>query len=80
MSIEENDRLASEAITTWDRHDIDAFIELGSDDIVWHDVSNPEPYRGQPRRHHQPAGAFRVRGGNHVALSPPVNDPTERQR
>jgi len=45
MSVQENLRLDDEFITAWDTHDPDRALALLSDDIVWRDVSSPEPLR-----------------------------------
>ena len=43
MSVQENIRLDEEFLATWDAHDPDRALALLSDDIVWRDVSVPEP-------------------------------------
>jgi steroid delta-isomerase-like uncharacterized protein len=45
MSVQENIRLDEEFLATWDTHDPDRALALLSDDIVWRDVSIPEPLR-----------------------------------
>jgi steroid delta-isomerase-like uncharacterized protein len=45
MSVQENVRVDEEFIATWDAHDPDRALALLSDDIVWRDVSIPEPMR-----------------------------------
>ena len=47
MSVEENKRIDDAAIASWNTMDIDRFVGLCADDIVWHDVANPEPYLGK---------------------------------
>jgi len=47
MSIQDNLKLDEENIAAWNAHDIDRFLAIVSDDIVWHDVGNPQPYKGK---------------------------------
>ncbi len=47
MSVQENIRLDEEFIAAWNAHDADSAVALLSDDVVWHDVANPEPMRGK---------------------------------
>lgn len=47
MSVQENIELDEENIAAWNAHDVDRSLAILSDDIVWHDVSRPEPLRGK---------------------------------
>jgi steroid delta-isomerase-like uncharacterized protein len=47
MSIQENIKIDDEGLAAWNTHDIERFVALCAEDIVWHDVANPEPYRGK---------------------------------
>jgi steroid delta-isomerase-like uncharacterized protein len=47
MSVQENTRLDEAFLATWDAHDPDRALALLSDDIVWRDVSVPEPMHGK---------------------------------
>ena len=47
MSVQENIRLDEEFLATWGAHDPDRALALLSDDIVWRDVSIPEPMHGK---------------------------------
>lgn len=47
MSTQDNLKLDEENIAAWNAHDADRLLSLLSDDIVWHDVGNPEPLRGK---------------------------------
>ena len=47
MSIQDNLKLDEENIAAWNAHDIDRFLAIVSDDIVWHDVGKPQPYKGK---------------------------------
>jgi steroid delta-isomerase-like uncharacterized protein len=47
MSIQENIRLNEQNIAAWNAHNVDDLLALLSNNIVWHDVGNPEPFRGK---------------------------------
>ena len=47
MSRKEVEELNAKMVKTWNDHDIDACAALCSDDVVWTDLNNPEPYRGK---------------------------------
>lgn len=47
MSIDEVRRLEERGIAAWDAHDVEGFLALCADEIVWHDTSIPEPFRGK---------------------------------
>jgi steroid delta-isomerase-like uncharacterized protein len=35
------------ASSSWNAHDVDGAVAILSDDVVWHDVGSPEPFRGK---------------------------------
>ena len=47
MSTQEIIKIDDEGLAAWNAHDVEKFVALCADDIVWHDVANPEPYRGK---------------------------------
>lgn len=48
MSVEDVKRIDERALAAWgDAHDVGAFLALCADDILWRDVSFPEPLRGK---------------------------------
>ena len=47
MSVQDNLRFDEENFAAWNAHDIDRSLVLYSDDVVWQDVSIPEPLRGK---------------------------------
>jgi steroid delta-isomerase-like uncharacterized protein len=47
MSIQDNIRLDEEFIAAWNSHDPERVLAVLSDDVVWQDVSSPEPMRGK---------------------------------
>jgi len=47
MSIEENIRLDDAMRAAWNSHDVGKFLAICDDNIIWHDVASPEPYRGK---------------------------------
>lgn len=47
MTIEELARLDQEAVSAWNSQDIEGYLRLCADDIVWHDVASPEPLHGK---------------------------------
>src|SRR5437667_12875075 len=47
MSIQENIRLDDEMQAAWNSHDIEKFLAICDDNIIWHDVASPQPYRGK---------------------------------
>ena len=47
MSIEENMRLDDVMRAAWNSHDVGKFLAICDDNIIWHDVASPEPYRGK---------------------------------
>ena len=47
MSIQDNLKIDEENIAAWNAHDVDRFLAIVSDDIMWNDVSNPQPFQGK---------------------------------
>lgn len=47
MSAQENIKLDEEVSAAWNAHDVDRALGPMSDDIVWHDVGSPEPFKGK---------------------------------
>lgn len=47
MSIQDNIKIDEKFIAGWNAHDPDQAIAVLSEDVVWQDVSNPEPMRGK---------------------------------
>lgn len=47
MSVQETTRIDDACIAAWNSHDPDKFVSYCSDNIVWHDVSNPQPVKGK---------------------------------
>jgi steroid delta-isomerase-like uncharacterized protein len=45
MSIQDNEKLAEDFVTTWASRDPDATMALVADGAVWHDVGIPQPLR-----------------------------------
>ena len=47
MSVQDNLKLDEENIAAWNAHDVDRLLAILSDDIVWHDIGNPQPLQGK---------------------------------
>ncbi len=47
MSTQEIIKIDDEGLAAWNDHDVERFVALCANDIIWHDVANPEPYRGK---------------------------------
>ena len=47
MSTQENIKLDDDLRAAWNSHNVEKFLALCADDIVWHDVASQEPYRGK---------------------------------
>jgi steroid delta-isomerase-like uncharacterized protein len=43
MSVADNSHFDEEFVAAWNTHDPDRTLDLLSEDVVWRDVSNPEP-------------------------------------
>ena len=44
MSVQNNIKLDEEEIAAWNAHDVDRALAIFPDDVVWHDVSNPQAF------------------------------------
>jgi steroid delta-isomerase-like uncharacterized protein len=47
MSIQDNIKLDEEEIAAWNAHDVERAAAVFSDDVVWRDISNPQPLQGK---------------------------------
>ncbi len=47
MSVAENIKLDEDFMSAWNAHNADRAIALLADDIVWQDVTTPDPMRGK---------------------------------
>lgn len=47
MSVQENLKLDEENIAAWNAHNVDRSLAVLADDVVWHDVGSPEPFRNK---------------------------------
>jgi steroid delta-isomerase-like uncharacterized protein len=47
MSVQDNLKLDEENFAAWNAHDVERSLAIYSDDIVWMDVSSPQPLRGK---------------------------------
>ena len=47
MSIQDNIKLDEEEIAAWNAHDVERALAVFPDDVVWHDVSSPQPFPGK---------------------------------
>jgi steroid delta-isomerase-like uncharacterized protein len=47
MSAQENLKLDEENIAAWNAHDVEGALAQLSDDIMWYDVSGPQPMQGK---------------------------------
>ena len=47
MAEHPNAALARQAMELFDAGDMQALIDLIADDVVWHEIGNPEPIRGK---------------------------------
>ena len=47
MSIQETTRVDDATIAAWNAHDVEKFLSYCAEDIVWRDVTNPQPLRGK---------------------------------
>ena len=47
MSIQDNLKVDEENIAAWNAHDVDRFLAIVSDDIMWQDVGDPQPFQGK---------------------------------
>jgi steroid delta-isomerase-like uncharacterized protein len=47
MDRAELEQLDTAMLSAWSNHDLDAFLDNCSDDIVWNDPAQPEPLKGK---------------------------------
>src|SRR6185369_10668054 len=47
MSIQDNIKLDEEEIAAWNAHDVERAVAVFPDDVVWYDISNPQPLQGK---------------------------------
>jgi steroid delta-isomerase-like uncharacterized protein len=47
MSIQDNIKLDEEEIAAWNAHDVERAAAIFPDEVVWQDVTNPQPIRGK---------------------------------
>jgi len=47
MSVQENLRLDEEEIAAWNAHDVERALAIFPDDVVWSDVSSPQPFHSK---------------------------------
>jgi steroid delta-isomerase-like uncharacterized protein len=47
MSIQDNIKLDEEEIASWNAHDVERALAVFPDNIVWWDVTNPQPLNGK---------------------------------
>jgi SnoaL-like domain len=47
MSRSDTDKIDEQFLATWNSHNVDQGLAFCSDNIVWYDVSSPQPYRGK---------------------------------
>lgn len=47
MSVQDNLKLDEENFAAWNAHDVERSLAIYSDEIVWMDVSSPQPFNGK---------------------------------
>ena len=47
MSIQDNIKLDEEEIAAWNAHDVERALAIFPDNVMWHDVSSPQPFNGK---------------------------------
>jgi steroid delta-isomerase-like uncharacterized protein len=47
MSVQDNLKHDEEEIAAWNAHDVDRALAVFPDEVVWHDVSSPQPFPGK---------------------------------
>jgi steroid delta-isomerase-like uncharacterized protein len=47
MSIQDNVKLDEEEIAAWNAHDVERALAVFPDDVVWQDITNPQPLNGK---------------------------------
>ena len=47
MSVQDNLKVDEENIAAWNAHDVDRSVASFPDDVTWHDVGSPQPFKGK---------------------------------
>ncbi len=47
MSVQDNLKVDEENIAAWNAHDVDRSVAIFPDDVTWHDVGSPQPFKGK---------------------------------
>ncbi len=47
MSVQDNIKLDEEEIAAWNAHDVERAVAIFPDNVVWRDVTNPQPLQGK---------------------------------
>lgn len=47
MSVQDNIKLDEEEIAAWNAHDVERAVAIFPDNVVWQDVTNPQPLQGK---------------------------------
>ena len=47
MSIPDNLKYDDEEIAAWNAHDVERALAVFPDDVIWQDVTNPQPFQGK---------------------------------
>ncbi len=47
MSIQDNLKLDEEEIAAWNAHDVERALAVFPDEVMWHDISSPQPFPGK---------------------------------
>ena len=47
MSAQETTKIDDAVVASWNSHDLEKFIALLADNVVWYDLGSPEPFKGK---------------------------------
>ncbi|MBI5838772.1 MAG: ester cyclase [Chloroflexi bacterium] len=47
MSAQDNLKVDEENIAAWNAHDVERSVAIFPDDVTWHDVGSPQPFKGK---------------------------------
>jgi steroid delta-isomerase-like uncharacterized protein len=47
MSVQDNIKLDEEEIAAWNAHDVERALAVFPDEVVWQDISSPQPFPGK---------------------------------
>lgn len=47
MSVQDNIKLDEEEIAAWNAHDVERAVAVYPDNVVWRDITNPQPLNGK---------------------------------